>query len=156
MSGSIHTRLKELGITLPDPMQPVATYVPYVISGNLLFTSGQGPVLNGEFKSVGKLGATLTTEQGYQAARLTGLNILSQANAALNGDLDRIVRCVKLFGLVNCTPNFTEQPKVINGASDLMVEILGDKGQHCRAAVGAPSLPFDTSVEIDGIFEIKP
>ncbi|MCW9032799.1 MAG: RidA family protein [Rhodospirillales bacterium] len=154
MTDSIHSHLKELGIELPEPMQPVATYVPYVISGNLLYTSGQGPVLNGEFKSVGKLGDNLTVEQGYEASRLTALNILSQANAALDGNLDRIVRCVKLFGLVNCTPDFTDQPKVINGASDLMVKILGDKGKHCRAAVGAPSLPFDTSVEIDGIFEI--
>jgi len=155
MSGAIHQRLEMLGIKLPNPMQPVATYVPFVISGNLLFTSGAGPVLNGEFKSIGKLGENLTLEEGYEAARLTGLNILAQANAALEGDLDRIVRCVKLFGLVNCTADFTNQPKVINGASDLMVEVLGDKGKHCRAAVGSPSLPFDTSVEIDGIFEIS-
>lgn len=151
--GQIEQRLKKLGITLPAPNAPVANYVPYVISGPLLFISGQisnGP--GGVFK--GKLGGTLTLEEGAAAARLCAINILAQINAALNGDLDRVKRIVKLGGFVNCVPEFEDQPKVINGASDLMVAVFGDAGRHARAAVGAPSLPLGAAVEVDAIVEI--
>jgi len=151
--GQIEQRLKKLGITLPAPNAPVANYVPYVISGPLLFISGQisnGP--GGVFK--GKLGGTLTLEEGAAAARLCAINILAQINAALDGDLDRVKRIVKLGGFVNCVPEFEDQPKVINGASDLMVAVFGDAGRHARAAVGAPSLPLGAAVEVDAIVEI--
>lgn len=155
MSDTIHQRLAELGHDLPSPMSPVATYVPYVITGNLLFISGQGPVRDGKFLSLGSLGRDLTVEQGIDASKLTALNLLSQANAALSGKLSRIKRCVKIFGLVQSTPTFTEQHLVINGASDLLAEVLGDGGLHARAAVASSSLPFNTSVEIDAVFEVR-
>jgi enamine deaminase RidA (YjgF/YER057c/UK114 family) len=154
MPDSPHTRLSALGLTLPQPMQPVATYVPWTITGDLLFIAGQGPVENGEIRHTGRLGADVTVEEGYAAARLTGLNLLSQANAAL-GSLDRVARAVKLGGFVQATPDFTEHPRVVNGASDLMVEIFGDTGKHARFAVGASSLPFNTCVEVDAIFAIR-
>jgi len=156
MSDPIHQRLEELGHVLPSPMSPVATYVPTVITGSLLFVSGQGPVRDGQFLSLGHLGRDLSVEQGYEASKLTALNLLSQANAALEGRLSRITRCVKLFGLVQSTPDFNEQHLVINGASDLIAEVLGDAGAHARAAVGSSDLPFNTSVEIDAVFEILP
>lgn len=153
---SIEQRLAELNITLPKAAPPAANYVPYVQSGPLLFVAGQIPFLNGEKGHIGRLGADFTIEQGKDAARACALNILSQTLAAAGGDWNKIVRCVKLGGFVNCTPDFDQMPAVINGASDLIAAILGDCGKHARVAVGAPSLPFGVAVEIDAIFELKP
>jgi enamine deaminase RidA (YjgF/YER057c/UK114 family) len=151
--GQIEQRLAKLGITLPTPNAPVANYVPSVRSGSLLFISGQ--ISNGPAGvTKGKLGATLTLEEGFAAARLCGINILAQINAALSGDLDRVKRVVKLGGFVNCVPEFEDQPKVINGASDLMVAVFGEAGKHARAAVGAPSLPLGAAVEVEAVVEI--
>lgn len=147
-------RLKSLGIELPAAAAPAANYVPYVVTGNLLFISGQGPMGPSGFEYTGKVGDTRDIEYGVAAARLVAINILAQAKAA-TGDLGRIARCVKLGAFVNCTPDFSDQPTIINGASDLMVEVLGDAGAHARFAVGAPNLPFDMTVEIDAVFEIK-
>ncbi|TNE37427.1 MAG: RidA family protein [Alphaproteobacteria bacterium] len=154
MTGTIDARLDELGITLPEPVAPVASYVPFVITGNLVFVSGQVPIENGKLPYIGKLGADISLEDGQAAARLCAINILTQVKEACGGDLDRVVRCVKLGGFVNSVPEFGDQPKVINGASDLIVEVLGDKGTHARAAVGAPALPFNVAVEVDAVFEI--
>jgi enamine deaminase RidA (YjgF/YER057c/UK114 family) len=153
LPSTVETRLDELGITLPDAPVPAANYVPYVVSGHLLFISGQiaqGP--DGLIR--GKLGADLDAEAGAAAARACALSLIAQARAALDGDLDRIARVVKLTGFVNAAPDFTDHPKVINGASDLFVAVFGDKGRHARAAVGAPSLPLGVAVEVEGIFEI--
>jgi enamine deaminase RidA (YjgF/YER057c/UK114 family) len=155
MAGRIDARLTELKIELPNAAAPAANYVPFVRTGNLLFTAGQLCMWNGERRFVGKLGREYTVEQGQQAARLAGLNILAQAKAALDGDLDRIQRCVKLNAFVNCVAEFTEHPRVVNGASDLMVEVLGDAGRHARTSVGVNVLPFDLTVEIDAVFEVR-
>jgi len=155
MAGAIDARLAEIGIKLPDAPLPAANYVPYVITGNLIFIAGQIPASNGEVKFIGKLGADLSTDDGNSAARLCVLNIVAQTKAALNGDLDRIVRFVKVGGFVNSTENFTDHPKVINGASDLLVEIFGDNGRHARFAVGASSLPLGIGVEIDAVIEFN-
>lgn len=153
--GAIAKRLAELGITLPPAAAPVANYVPFVITGNLLVISGQvcfGP--DGKLASahVGKLGGSISPEAGREAARLCGLNLLAQAQAAL-GDLDRIIRCVRLGGFINAAPDFTALPAIMNGASDLMVEVLGDKGRHARSTVGMSVLPMDCAVEVEGMFE---
>jgi enamine deaminase RidA (YjgF/YER057c/UK114 family) len=153
--GQIENRLKELGIEIPMPPKPIATYVPWVITGNLVFISGQGATRDGKMAYQGKVGESVSLEDAIASARLTALNLIGHLRDACGGDLNRVKRVVKLLGLVNCTPNFLEHPKVINGASDLMVEIFGDKGRHARSAVGAPSLPFNISVEIEGIFEIE-
>ncbi len=150
---SVEARLESLGITLPDAPAPAANYVPFVRVGNLLHVSGQVPIRDGEFV-VGKLGDTFSVDDGAAAARLCALSLLAQVKAACDGDLERLVRAVKLVGFVNSTADFGEQPKVINGASDTMVEILGDKGRHARSAVSAASLPFGVAVEVEGIFEI--
>jgi enamine deaminase RidA (YjgF/YER057c/UK114 family) len=147
-------RLAALKIELPTPAAPAANYVPTVIAGNLLFVAGQITIFNGELRHLGKLGAGIDIETGKQAARLCGLNIVSQARAALGGSLDRVKRCVKVGGFVNCTPDFIDHPQVVNGASDLMVEVFGDAGKHARFAVGAVSLPRGVCVEVDAIFEI--
>lgn len=144
---TIETKLAELGITLPDAPAPAANYVPYVISGKMLFVSGQISALKG------RVGADLTTEQGAEAARGCGLSLLAQARAAL-GSLDRVARVVKLGGFVNSTGDFTDQPEVINGCSNLMVEVFGDKGRHARAAVSVPALPRGVAVEVEAVFEI--
>jgi enamine deaminase RidA (YjgF/YER057c/UK114 family) len=154
MTGRIEARLAELGIALPQPAAPAGAYVPYVISGNLVFVAGQVTLDNGEITYKGRLGESIGVDEGYAAARLCGLNLLAQVNGACAGDLDRVKRVVRLGGFVNSTADFTDQPKVINGASDLMVEVFGDAGRHARAAVGAPSLPLGVAVEVDGIFEI--
>jgi enamine deaminase RidA (YjgF/YER057c/UK114 family) len=154
MSGKIEARLKELGLDIPTPAAPAANYVPYVVTGRLVFLAGQIPLWNGELKYVGKLGADFSLKQGQDAARVCALNLIAQAKAACGGDLDRVVRWVKINGYVNGTPDFAEQPKVMNGASDLLVEVFGDKGRHARAAVGVSSLPFNVAVEVDGILEI--
>lgn len=153
MTGTIETRLAELGISLPDAPNPVANYVPYAIFGNLLFISGQiSKGANGNIVS-GTLGQNVEVEAGQAAACLCALNILAQAKAAL-GNLDRIAQVVRLTGFVAATPAFTDHPKVVNGASDLMVDVLGDKGRHTRAAVGVASLPMGAAVEVDAIIAI--
>jgi enamine deaminase RidA (YjgF/YER057c/UK114 family) len=154
MSGKIEARLKELGIELPHPAAPVANYVPFTVSGNLVFVSGQISQLNGELRFVGKLGAEVSAADGRSAARLCALNILAHLRAACGGDLDRVRRVLRLGGFVNCTPEFTDMPQVVNGASDLMVEVFGDRGRHARAAVGMTSLPGGVSVEVEAVFEI--
>ena len=154
MAGEIDARLEELGIELPQAAAAVANYVPYVVTGNLVFVSGQVTIENGEFKYQGKVGSDLSVEQGQEAARLCALNIIAQLKQACGGDLDRVRRIVKLGGFVNSTPDFKDQPKVINGASDLMVEVFGDKGRHARAAVSAGALPAGVAVEVDAIAEI--
>ncbi|ARJ65764.1 hypothetical protein WV31_08890 [Magnetospirillum sp. ME-1] len=154
MSGPISQRLKQLGIELPTPPAAVANYVPFVQTGNLVFISGQLPLENGKLAVTGKLGDSVSIEDGIRAARLCAINLLAQARAAAGGDIERIRRLVRLTAFVACTPAFTDQPKVINGASDLMAEVLGEAGRHARVAVGAPSLPLDVAVEIEGIFEL--
>ena len=152
---SPEARLAALNLVLPQVAPPAANYVPYVVSGSHVFVAGQIPFLNGEKLHIGRLGAPLTVEQGQEAARACALNILAQVKAAAGGEWDKIVRCVKLGVFVNGTPEFDQQPAVANGASDLMVAVLGEKGRHARAAVGVPSLPFGVAVEIDAVFEIK-
>jgi enamine deaminase RidA (YjgF/YER057c/UK114 family) len=153
MAGQIDARLEELGIAVPEPAAPVANYVAYVVTGNLIFVSGQVPVVGGEFKFQGKLGGDLSVEDGQAAARLCGINIIAQVKQVLGGDLDRVTRIVKLGGFVNSTPDFVQQPQVINGVSDLMSEVFGDKGKHARAAVSAGSLPVGVAVEVDAVVE---
>lgn len=149
---SIEATLAEKGITLPDAPAPAANYVPFVRSGNLIFVSGQiSADENGLIK--GKLGDGMTVEAGTAAARRCGLALIAQLKAAID-DLDQVRRVVKLTGFVNSTPDFTDQPKVINGCSDLMVEVFGDAGRHARAAVSAPALPLGVAVEIEAIFEV--
>jgi len=155
MPGRIDARLAELTIELPSAVPPLANYVPYVQSGNLVFVSGQICQWNGERKFLGKLGHEFDVEQGQSAARLCGLNLIAHLQQALHGDLDRVVRVVRLGGFVNCTPEFTDQPLVINGASDLMVQLFGDAGKHSRAAVGVNALPGGVAVEVDAVFEVR-
>jgi enamine deaminase RidA (YjgF/YER057c/UK114 family) len=149
----IEARLQELGVTLPTPPAPVASYVPFVQAGRLVHISGQVSVdAGGGIK--GKLGAGVSLEQGQAAARLCGLNLLAQLKSACGGDLDRVKRVVKLGGFVNVAPDFDPIPAVVNGCSDLMVEVFGDAGRHARSAVGVANLPLGFAVEVDGIFEI--
>jgi enamine deaminase RidA (YjgF/YER057c/UK114 family) len=155
MNGKVEARLASLGIALPEAPNPVANYLPSVLAGNLLFISGQISKAADGSLAKGRLGAGLTIEQGRDAARLSALAILAQAKAAV-GDLDRIEQVVRLTGFVNATPEFVDHPQVINGASDLMVEVLGDKGRHTRAAVGVSSLPMGCAVEVDAILLIGP
>ena len=154
MTGQTAQRLAELGIELPELSAPAANYVPYVVSANLVFVSGQVTVWNGELRFIGKVGDEFSLEEGYEAARLCGLNLIAQARDAAGGDLDRIRRVVKLGGFVNAAPDFTDHPKVINGASDLMAEVFGEAGKHARFAIGAGSLPLGVAVEVDGVFEL--
>ena len=147
------TRLSELGITLPEPMKAVANYVPFVISGNQLFVSGQVSA-TAEGRISGRLGETMDLPAGQNAARQCGINLIAQCKAAL-GELSRVKRVVKLGGFVNSHPLFTDIPQVINGCSDLMVEGVGEQGRHARSAVACPTLPLGVAVEIDGIFEIE-
>ena len=155
MAGQIEARLKELGIELPEAASPAANYIPFVVAGKLVFISGQITLLNGKVIHQGRIGDGLTVDDGYQAARLCGLNLLAQLKVAAGGDLDNVSRVVKLGGFVNSVPTFTDQPEVINGASDLMVEVFGDSGKHARFAVSAGALPRNVSVEIDGVFELN-
>lgn len=153
MSHEIDTRLGAQGITLPTPASPAANYVAFVIEGGLLTISGQLPMENGAIAVKGKLGAEVGLEDGQRAARLCAINVLAQAQAAL-GDLGRIRRCVRLGGFVASTPDFTDQHKVVNGASDLIATILGEAGKHARAAVGVASLPLDAAVEVEALFAV--
>lgn len=154
MTGNIDARLQALGIVLPRPTKPVANYVPFVVTGNLVFIAGQGPFGAGGLEHSGTVGDTVTTEDAQSAARTCALNLLAQVKEACDGDLDRVVRCVRLGGFVNSTADFTDQPTVINGASDFMVEVFGDAGRHARTAVGVNVLPMGISVEVDAVFEI--
>lgn len=154
MAGKIEKRLQELGIELPPAPAPVASYVPFVVAGNLVFISGQVPIVNGEVKHAGRIGEGLSLEDGQAAARIVALNLIAQVKEACGGDLDKVVRVVKLGGFVNCTPDFTDHPKIINGASDLIGEVFGEKGAHARFAVGVTALPLGCSVEIEAVFEI--
>ncbi|MCR8724865.1 RidA family protein [Frigidibacter sp. ROC022] len=154
MAGRIEARLAELGVSLPDAAAPVANYVPAVEAGGLLYISGQvsrGP----EGPITGRLGDQVSVEAGAAAAKTCAVQLLAQVRAACGGDLDRLKRVVKLTGFVNSSPDFTDQPKVVNGASDFMVEVLGDAGRHARSAVGVAALPLGVAVEIEGIFEIE-
>lgn len=151
---TIKETLSQLGLELPSAAAPAANYVPYVISGQHIFISGQIPFLNGQAMHQGRIGDDLTVEQGAQAAKACALNILAQADAAVDGDWSKIKRLVKLGGFVQAVADFKDQPEVINGASDLFVEVLGDAGRHARFAVSAADLPRGVAVEIDAIFEL--
>jgi enamine deaminase RidA (YjgF/YER057c/UK114 family) len=150
----VEARLKQLGIELPPAITPVANYVPAAGTGNLVFLSGHGPVKEDGTLITGKVGADLTVEQGYQTARLIAIGLLGSLKAEI-GELDRVKRIVKLLGFVNCTAEFADQPKVINGASDFLVEVFGEKGRHARSAVGTNALPINIAVEIEMIVEIE-
>ena len=154
MSLEIERKLSDMGLSLPEAPAPAANYVPYVISGNTVYVSGQISRTE-EALITGKVGADLSVEEGAEAARTCALGLLAQVREACGGDFSRLSRVVKLVGFVNSTPDFTDQPKVINGASDLMVDLLGDAGRHARSAVSAGALPLGVAVEIEGIFEIK-
>jgi enamine deaminase RidA (YjgF/YER057c/UK114 family) len=154
MPGKIDARLQELNITLPAPPAPVASYVPYVVTGNTVFISGQVTMADGGLKYVGKVGADISLEDGKAAARLCAINVIAQVKAACGGDLDRVKRCVKVGVFVNAVPDFTQHPEVANGASDLFQEVFGDAGKHARAAVGAGSLPRGVAAEVEAVFEI--
>ena len=155
MSETVEARLAQLGLDVPTAPTPAANYLPWERTGNLVYNAGQVTMKDGAFRWVGKVGAEWSMDEGKQAAREVALNILSQLKAALDGDLDRVVRAVKLNGFVNCVPDFVHQPAVINGASELMIEVFGDAGRHARSAVGVASLPFGVAVEIDGVFEVS-
>jgi enamine deaminase RidA (YjgF/YER057c/UK114 family) len=154
MTGRIDARLKELDIVLPTPPSPVASYVPYVITGNLVFISGQVTAAPDGLKYVGIVGESLTIEDGKAAAKLCAINVLAQVKAACGGDLDRVTRCVKVTAFVNAVSEFTQHPEIANGASDLFLAVFGDAGRHARAAVGAGSLPRNVAVEVEAVFEI--
>lgn len=150
---SAEKMLSDLGITLPTPPQPIANYVRAVLVGNFLFVSGHGPYNDGKIKMAGKIGKELTVEEGYQVARNVGLNCLATVKAEM-GSLDKVKRVVKLLGMVNCTEDFKDQPKVVNGCSDLLVEVFGEIGKHARSAVGMQALPNGIPVEIEMILEV--
>jgi enamine deaminase RidA (YjgF/YER057c/UK114 family) len=154
MAGRIEARLAELGITLPTPMAPIANYIPFVVSGSLVVISGQVPAADGKIAYTGKLGA-VSVEQAQAAARLCLVNVVAQLRVACGGDLDRVVRAIRLGGFVAAPPEFTQHAVVMNGASDLAVAIFGDAGRHARSTVGVPSLPGDATVEVEGMFEIS-
>jgi enamine deaminase RidA (YjgF/YER057c/UK114 family) len=156
MMGRIERRLKELGIELPAPSTPAANYVPFVTVGTLVFISGQTPRSDPGVACVGKVERDVTIDSAAAAARMCALSLLAHLEVACGGDLDRVVRCVRLTGYVNSDPDFREQPRVINGASDLMVDVFGDRGRHARTAIGAAALPSGATVEVEGIFEIEP
>jgi enamine deaminase RidA (YjgF/YER057c/UK114 family) len=154
MAGAVEKKLAELGITLPTPTTPVANYIPFTRVGTLLFVSGQICLgADGKLVAKGKLGAGVSLEDGQKAARACGINVLAQVKAAL-GDLDKVKQVVRLGGFINSDPGFLDGPKVMNGASDLMVAVLGDKGRHARTTVGVAVLPADAAVEVEGIFEV--
>ena len=154
--GQVETKLKELGVALPTPAAPVANYVPFVRTGNLVVVSGQvcyGPDGKLADRHKGKVGAEVTPEAGQEAARFCAINVLAQLKAAV-GDLDKVVRCVRLGGFINAMPNFAALPGIMNGASDLMVAVLGERGRHARSTIGVAELPLDAAVEVEGMFEV--
>lgn len=148
-------KLKELGLQLPPASKPIANYVKYVRTGNLLFLAGHGPTKADGTNIVGKVGKDLTVEQGYEAAKITALSLIATLKDALGGDLSKVKRIVKVNGYVNCLPDFTDQPKVINGCSDLLVAVFGEKGKHARAAMGMVALPNNIAVEIELVVEVE-
>ena len=152
---AIEERLVELGLELPEPSAPGANYLPFVQTGSLLFVTGQLSQWNGERRFIGKLGSDFSVEEGQLAARLCALNVIAQLRAALDGNLDRVVKCVRIAGFVNSVPGFHGQSQVMNGASDTFVEVFGDSGRHARMAVGVTALPYDVAVEVEGIFEVR-
>ena len=154
MSTSADDNLNRLGITLPDAPAPAANYVPYVVAGNMVYVSGQLPLVDGKLSVTGHVGKNVSTEEAAGQARLCAINLLAQLKAACGGDLSHVKQVVKLGGFVACTDDFTDQPEVINGASDLMVEVFGDAGRHARCAVGSNTLPRGTCVEVEGTFLI--
>src|SRR5580698_1304924 len=154
MSGTIEKKLEEMGIVLVEPAAPIANYVGFVRTGRLLFVSGQLCLAGGALVAKGKLGGSVTIDQGQAAARACAVNLLAQVKAAL-GDLDKVVRVVRLGGFINSAPDFLDGPKVINGASDLMVAAFGDKGKHARSTVGVAALPADAAIEVEGLFEVS-
>ncbi len=151
---AIEKKIESLGLELPEVPRPVASYIPAVHSGNYVFTSGQLPMIKGELKARGKIGSDLTVEQGYECAKVAALNCLAAVKSVL-GELDRVRRIVRVTGFVNSAPGFEEQPKVIDGASDLLVEIFGETGKHSRLALGANELPLGSPVEIEMILEVQ-
>ena len=155
MAGKIDARLAELGVELPTAMAPIANYVPFAVSGSLVVVSGQVPAKDGKIAVTGKVGETLTVEEGQAAARLCLLNVLTHLRTACGGDLDRVVRVVRLGGFVACPAGFTQHALVMNGASNLAVEVFGEAGRHARTTIGVPSLPADAAVEVEGMFEIS-
>ena len=152
---SFTKNLESLGILLPVPAAPVAAYVPYVVTGNLVFLSGQLPMENGVIPYKGRLGAEIDIATGATAARLCAINILAQIREACGGDLDRVARCVRLGGLVASTPDFADHSKVVNGASELMLQVFGEAGRHARTSVGVASLPLNAAVEVEALFALK-
>ena len=154
MAGKIDSRLAELGLTLPTPPAPVASYVPFVISGKQVFISGQVTVAPDGLKYVGTVGREITLEDAKAAARICAINAIAQVKTACGGDLDKVKRCVKVTVFVNAVPGFAQHPEVANGASDLFVEVFGDAGKHARAAVGAGSLPRNVATEVEAVFEL--
>jgi len=150
----VEAKIKKLGLQLPSPATPVANYVPAVRTGNLVFLSGHGPLREDGSLITGKLGSDLSVEEGYEAAKRTAIGLLGSLKGFI-GDLDKVRRVVKLLGMVNCEPTFKDHPKVINGASDLLVEVFGDKAKHARSAVGMNGLPFNMAVEIEMIVEVE-
>jgi enamine deaminase RidA (YjgF/YER057c/UK114 family) len=155
MASSIETKLGELGIALPPPGAPGGNYVPFVVVGELVFMAGQVAREGGKMKYTGKVGKDVSIEQAQAAARLCAVNLLAQLKQACGGDLDRVERCVRLGGFVNSPLDFYDHPKVINGASDLMVAVMGERGQHARTAVGVSALPMDSAVEVEAVFQLK-
>lgn len=154
MTGQAESKIKELGFTLPEAVAPAANYVPYTVTGKTVIVSGMLPLSGGKPQFIGKLGADISLEQGQQCAELCGLNILAHLKNAAGGNLDNVSRLLRLGVFVNSTPDFTDQPKVANGVSNLMVNIFGEKGKHARFAVGVAQLPFGVSVEVDATFEL--
>jgi enamine deaminase RidA (YjgF/YER057c/UK114 family) len=155
MPSAVNKRLAELGIVLPSPGAPGGNYVPFVVAGDLVFMAGQVARSEGRMAYAGKVGRDFGVEQGQAAARLCALNLLAQLKVACDGDLDRVARCVRLGGFVNCAPDFKDQPKVVNGASDLMIEVFGERGKHARTAVGVAALPSDSAVEVEAVFQLS-
>jgi enamine deaminase RidA (YjgF/YER057c/UK114 family) len=155
MPGRIEVKLAELGITLPRPMAPIANYVPYVVTGNLVVVSGQVPAVDGRIAVTGRIGQGLSLDQGREAARLCFINVLVHLKAACGGDLDRVKRVVRLGGFIASPSEFTQQALVMNGASDLAVAVFGEAGRHARTTIGVPALPADAAVEVEGMFEIN-
>lgn len=154
MAGRIEARLKELGIELPEPSVPLANYIPYTVVGGLVVISGQIPLRDGSIAFTGKVGQTLSPDDGRAAARLCFVNLVAQLKAACDGDLDRVKRVVRLGGFIAAPPEFTQHAVIMNGASDLAVELFGEAGKHARTTIGVPSLPADAAVEVEGMFEI--
>lgn len=156
MGGRIAARLAELGLVLPEPAPPLAAYVPFVVAGPLVVIAGQLPVRDGRIAITGKVGAGLSVEQGQEACRLAFLNVLAQLRAACGGDLDRVARAVRLGGFIACPPDFTDQPRVMNGASELCLAVFGEAGRHARTTVGVAALPGDAAAEVEAMFLLAP